>query len=324
MLIKLTLVVILLAVAGIQSIHTWHIGGNSLSSERSHRIERRQLFGAFHGSGAEGPIWMGKFELWLGTRTEVAHTYLPGVSWETIEGESYILDPWASWQRERPNDLLVLNVPMAERNEDRVPDSEVVTLLRAGASGKFDRHYVTLARKLVAKGLGSVVIVPGWEMNGDTYSHRCGPDPRAWRGYFRSVVAAMRSVPGQNFRFDFTVSRGNDNVNWPECYPGDDVVDIIGMDSYDQAPGESFVAYVEQPLGLRAHINFARAHGKPVSYPEWGLWRRGDNPQFVREMVYWIRRQDAVYSTLTDYCPHGVFQCPDNPQSAGAIRELFG
>jgi hypothetical protein len=30
------------------------------------------------------------------------------------------------------------------------------------------------------------------------------------------------------------------------------VVDIVGMDSYDQRPGSSFQDYIDQPGGLRA------------------------------------------------------------------------
>ncbi|NED56407.1 hypothetical protein G3I24_36680, partial [Micromonospora aurantiaca] len=91
------------------------------------------------------------------------------------------------------------------------------------------------------------VIVLGWEMNGDTYGGRCAPNPRAWKVYWRRIVATMRSVPGAHFRFDFAPTRGRDAVPWTECYPGDDVVDIIGSDTYDQPPGKSFDDYVNEP-----------------------------------------------------------------------------
>ncbi|MEV1295985.1 glycosyl hydrolase [Pseudonocardia sp. NPDC049635] len=288
-------------------------------------FERRQLFGAFLGSDAEGVRRIPGFEEFLGgVDTEVGHTYLPGEGWTDVEGPDYILDPWAEWQRQNPDDLFVLNVPMADRNEADLPDEEVAELLRRGRAGEFDHHFTLLGERLVERGLGRAVIVPGWEMNGETYSHRCGPDPEAWQGYFRNVVTAMRAVPGQDFRFDFTVNRGTDDVDWTSCYPGDDVVDIIGMDTYDQGPGRTFDDFVEQPLGLREHADFAAARGKPVSFPEWGLFRNGDNPEFIRRMHDWIASQDTVYSTLTDYCPHGVFWCTDNPRSAEVFRELFG
>lgn len=291
----------------------------------------RQLFGVFLGSDEVGVARQAEFEAFLGgTPLRVGHTYLPGSTWTDVEGPPQILDPWAGWAAEDPGRLFVLNVPMATPNEGErgdgpvLSDGEVADLLRRGAAGEFDRHYAELARRLVERDLGDAVLVPGWEMNGVTYSHRCGPDPEAWKAFFRRVVGTMRAAAGQAFLFDFNPSRGTDDISWAECYPGDDVVDVIGMDTYDQPPGESFADYVAQPDGMQAQVDFAAARGKPVSYPEWGLFRYGDNPQFVRDMHAWMAAHDTFYSTLTDYCPHGVLTCADNPRSAEAVRQLFG
>ncbi|BFO21650.1 hypothetical protein SHKM778_80380 [Streptomyces sp. KM77-8] len=163
----------------------------------------------------------------------------------------------------------------------------------------------------------------GWEMNGVTYTHRCGPDPEAWKTYWNRIVKTMRAVPGQRFRFDFTPSRGRDAIPWTECYPGDGTVDIIGMDSYDQPSGRSFDEQVREPYGLQAHVDFAKAHKKPVSYPEWGLFRNGDNPEYMRRMLAWMDRHKPLYNTVTDYCPHGVWQCDDNPESSRVYRSVL-
>ncbi|MFG3285406.1 glycoside hydrolase family 26 protein [Streptomyces sp. NPDC048111] len=209
---------------------------------------------------------------------------------------------------------------MLDHNEDGVPDAEVARLLARGADGSFDGHFRTLAERLVERQLADAVVVLGWEMNGVTYTHRCAPDPAAWRAYWRRIVTAMRSVPGQHLRFDFAPSRGRDAVPWPSCYPGDAFVDIVGMDAYDQPEGLSFPAQVEEEYGLRAQVEFAARHHKPVSYPEWGLFRNGDDPEYVRGMTDWFRRYRPVYQTLTDYCPHGVWECADHPRAARAYR----
>ncbi|MFD5001210.1 glycoside hydrolase family 26 protein [Streptomyces buecherae] len=277
--------------------------------------------GAFLGSGPEALRRMTEFQQWLGGPTlRVGHTYLPGDLWSNIEGRPEFLRPWTEWRRADPARLLVLNVPMLERNEAGVPDHEVRALLRRGADGAFDRHFRTLARRLVRLGAPDTVIVLGWEMNGVTYTGRCAPDPPAWRAYWRRVVTAMRAVPGQRLRFDFAPSRGEDAIGWTACYPGDDVVDILGMDSYDQPPGEDFADYVNQPYGLRHQVEFAAAHGKPISYPEWGLFRNGDNPAFMRGMLEWMAAHPPVYQTITDYCPHGVWECGRSPRSTEAFR----
>ncbi|MFD7922848.1 glycosyl hydrolase [Streptomyces sp. NPDC059740] len=282
--------------------------------------------GAFVGSDAENVPEIDQLQDWLGgTDLRVGHTYLPGDTWQNIEGRPAFLRPWARWKQGASDRLFVLNVPLLEGNENRVGDEEVRELLRRAAGGEFDEHFRTLAHHLVDAGVPDTVLVPGWEMNGTTYTHRCAPDPEAWKAYWRRVVTVMREVPGQRFRFDFTPSRGRDAIGWTECYPGDDVVDILGMDSYDQPAGESFSDMVHEPFGLQAQVDFAAAHGKPVSYPEWGLFRNGDNPGYVTQMLKWMDRHHPVYQTITDYCPHGVWGCEENPASARAYREaLFG
>jgi hypothetical protein len=278
-------------------------------------------WGAFLGSGPEGVEQMAGMQDWLGgSEMRVGHTYLPGNHWGDIEGDVRLLESWALWRRSAPGRMFVLNVPMLERNEEGVPDGEVAELLERGARGEFDGVFHTLAGRLVALGVPETVIVLGWEMNGTTYTGRCAPHPDAWRAYWRRIVRAMRSIPGQRFRFDFAPSRGEDAIPWTECYPGDDVVDIIGMDSYDQPPGHSFDEQVNQPLGLRAQVEFAREHNKPISYPEWGLFRNGDNPEYMRRMLRWIAEHPPAYHTITDYCPHGVWRCGENPLASRVFR----
>ncbi|GAB7108508.1 glycosyl hydrolase [Streptomyces phaeofaciens JCM 4814] len=281
-------------------------------------------FGAYLDYGAWGVARIAQLGEWLGgAELRVGHTYLPGDRWRNIEGPPGFLDVWADWRREKADRMLVLNVPMMERNEEGVSDDEVRTLLRQGAEGLFDHHFRALAERLVALEVPDTVIVLGWEMNGTTYTHRCGPDPGAWKAYWNRIVTTMRSVPGQRFAFDFTPSRGKDAIAWTECYPGDDTVDVVGMDSYDQPAGLSFDEQVGEPYGLQAHVDFARAHGKPVSYPEWGLFRNGDNPEYMRRMLAWMDEQQPLYHTLTDYCPHGVWQCGRNPKASEVYRSVL-
>ncbi|MFD0375099.1 glycoside hydrolase family 26 protein [Streptomyces sp. NPDC127112] len=281
-------------------------------------------FGAYLDYGPSGIARIPRLSRWLGGReVRVGHTYLPGDSWAGIEGRVPFLEDWAQWRRAEDDRMFVLNVPMQARNEGRVPDWQVAQLIRAGAQGEYDRHFRRLAERLVELGVPDTVIVLGWEMNGTTYTHRCGPDPEHWKAYWNRVVNTMRSVPGQRFKFDFTPNRGTDAIPWTECYPGDDVVDVIGMDSYDQGPGRTFDDHVRQPYGLQQHVDFAKAHGKRISYPEWGLFRNGDNPEYVRRMLQWIDQHHPLYHTITDYCPHGVWQCKQNPRSSKVFRDAL-
>lgn len=280
-------------------------------------------FGAFVGSDfaqdrqTRLSDWLHKADL------QVGHTYLPGNNWSDIEGAPSLLAPWAQWRLARPDRMFVLAVPMQEQNEAGISDDDVSTLLQQAAAGANDAHYLTLARRLVALGVPDTVITLGWEMNGITYTSRCGPDPADWKAYWRRIVEVMRSVPGQQFRFDFTPNRGPDAHPWTDCYPGDDVTDVIGTDNYDQGPGDTFADYVTQQYGLLDQVTFAAQHHKPVSYPEWGMFRHGDDPEFMRDMLNWIETHDTLYQTITDYCPHGVLNCDANPESSAIYQQMM-
>lgn len=288
------------------------------------RADHEVPFGAFVGSWDDYIPQIARFSNWLsGANLQVGHTYLAGNSWGDIDGDTKMLALWSQWRLGQHGRTLVLNVPMLVPNEGDVPDEKVAQLLGQGAQGAYDQHFRRLARKLVALGGGDTVIVLGWEMNGTTYTSRCRPDPAAWKADWRRIVDVMRSVPGQRFRFDFTPNRGLDAIAWTKCYPGDDVVDIIGTDSYDQPAGATFDDYVREPYGLEDQVEFAAKRGKPVSYPEWGLFRNGDNPEFVRRMVEWMRTHDTLYQTVTDYCPHGFWECRSNPRSSSVYQQLL-
>jgi hypothetical protein len=213
----------------------------------------------------------------------------------------------------------------------------VAALLAAGAEGRFDHHFRTLARRLVRLGLRDTVIVLGWEMNGTTYTHRCAPDPAAWKAYWRRIVTTMRSVPGaQRLRFDWNPGHGPRFVP-VAAYPGDAYVDIIGMDIYDRTWGPRFRDpaarwndYLRRPYGLEWLRNFANAHGKPISFPEWGVTHnhvRGvahDNPTFIRGMAHFIRTHNVDYHLYFNVNAHdGDFRLVTFPQSAAAYRASF-
>jgi hypothetical protein len=307
------------------------LGGSSVVSSGSADLPSQgprpspaAALGAFLGSDANGVQRIDDFSAWLGKEVTVGHTYLPGTSWRDIEGPDSILDPWTAWQSAKSGRTLVLNVPMLAPSDPAVGDDEAAELLRQGAEGDFDGHFQVLAQRLVERNAAQTIIVLGWEMNGTSYSGRCAPDSTAWKAFWRRIVSVMRGVPGQDFRFDFAPVRGTQAIPWPECYPGDDVVDIVGMDSYDQHPGRTFKDFIYQPYGLQDQAAFAQRHSKPISYPEWGLFDNGDNPAYINEMQSWISTHDVAYQTISDYCPHGVWRCADNPKSGQAYRELFG
>jgi hypothetical protein len=65
---------------------------------------------------------------------------------------------------------------------------------------------------------------------------------------------------------------------------------------------------------LTAAEQFASSHGKPLSFPEWGLAIRsdghglGDDPYFINQMVSWMENpaNDVTYETYFDANSGGV------------------
>jgi hypothetical protein len=208
--------------------------------------------------------------------------------------------------------------------------------LTAGSRGDFEGHAKALARNLVKAGLGDATIRLGHEANGTTYPYSLGDSPderRRWREFWRRTVLAMRSVDGADFKFDWCVLAAYRPIPLREWYPGDDVVDIVGIDAYDsgieqQGPGRWRTIYT-RPLGVRDVVRFARAHGKPLSIPEWGVGpvgnqlAGGDNAAYVRGIGRVVKDNPTSYQAYF-YARQWRDQLRRGPASRAAYRKSFG
>ena len=119
----------------------------------------------------------------------------------------------------------------------------------------------------------------------------------------------MRSVSGAGFSFDWTANPGT-SLSFASFYPGDDVVDIVGLDIFDMkwqdttsSPEQRWSFLLNQFNGLIAHRDFAAQHGKPLSFPEWGLYAKGDvqggggdNPYYIDRMADWFANNNVAYT----------------------------
>ena len=144
----------------------------------------------------------------------------------------------------------------------------------------------------------------------------------------------MRSVPGAHFLFDWCVNAGYRNVPLSSFYPGDDVVNIIGVDTYDNNalnPKQvSWNAIYNEPDGLGAVLAFAKANGKPFSIPEWGLVPSqmpggggGDDPAYIDGIASVVANNNVAYQSYFDGLQEGP-QFFNSPSSIAAYRVHFG
>jgi hypothetical protein len=281
-----------------------------LTSEAAASISGQPAVGVYTGPAATAEH--DGFSAWLGTEASYALDFVDdSQSWPNIASYSdWLLDPWASWTKAKAARRVVISVPMLNQASSGQ--------LAAGAGGAFDSYFATLAQQIADKGLGNAIIRLGWEANGDWYPWKASSDPAAWKAFYRRIVGIMRAVqpqvagqPRQAFEFLLTYNRGTSGtaIRFDTIYPGDDVVDVLGLDVYDQkwqdvtsAPEVRWNDLLHQEMGLEDFKAFAAARGKPMSIPEWSLaplgWDDnggvGDNPYFVDRMADWLAANAAA------------------------------
>lgn len=189
--------------------------------------------------------------------------------------------------------------------------------LVAAAAGALNAEFYDLGELLVKDGLGNTIIEPGREMNGTWYEwseQRAPPsEPDAYILAWRQIVTAMRSVPGQHFKFLWTIYMTTTSV--ADSWPGSAYVDYIGTDIFDwfggpdntyphtasgaldhQAKWQQILTTA--PGGLNWMAAFSRATGKPIIIPEWGLdfhtFGGQDDLLFIQKMMAWMKAHDAI------------------------------
>jgi hypothetical protein len=214
---------------------------------------------------------------------------------------------------------------------DREGREQIRANLVEVAEGKYDEAYRRVATRLIEAGYGDAVIRLGYEFNGAwaPWSSRTNEDEfiAAWR-HVHEVLRAE----GPDFQFEWTAIR----PAWFEwgaaAYPGDEYVDIIGMDVYWRIHDGGFLwdagTWERQYMRvLRDHFSFATAHGKPVSYPEWGL-DGGDVPQFIEAMYEWLDGLPTqgpgrlLYHSYFD--GREQFDLDQYPRARATYQRLFG
>ncbi len=188
--------------------------------------------------------------------------------------------------------------------------------LEAAAAGADDTRFRALGALLVKDGFAGAIIDLGREMTGGWYNWSERKCPRAEPGCYalawRHAVDAMRSVPGQHFRFLWTVFP--DTAAAIDAWPGAAYVDLVGTDVYDWYGGPHntyphtasgqldhdarWREILTQPGGLDWLARLSQLTGKPVAIPEWGLdfhsFGGQDDPAFITRMLAWLDAHHAI------------------------------
>jgi hypothetical protein len=270
------------------------------------------LMFVYKGAGCEGKARLPRYQGVIGRKLDGVTDFFSAESWKQMQdGAAWALGCWQG----QPYRLAV-GLPLTVKGGS----------LDAAAAGEYDEQFRTIGALLVAKGRANAIIRLGWEFNGNWYPWSANADPVAFVGAFRHVVTLLRSVPGQHFRIVWNPALGVGSVSPQSLWPGDDMVDLIGIDFYNQSwraqdkdPAVRWQGYLTGNYGLNWVAGFAALHHKPIVVPEWGTGTRpdghgwGDDPLFIQNMAAWMRTHRVAYQGYWDFTASDY----DSTMSAG-------
>jgi hypothetical protein len=238
-------------------------------------------------------------------------------SWEDFHGYDWVP---GLWKKLNPARNVVWSVPLTITG----------TPLADVAGGLHDADFEAAGRAIAASHPKAVIRL-GWEMNISSMGWFARGHEDDYIRAFRRVVEIFRRHSG-GFKFDWCPGWGAQDMPADVAYPGDDVVDAIGLDVYDFKSEGSVLdrwtnLYLKAPFGLEWQREFALAHGKRMSYPEWGVGHAGDNAEFVQLMHDWFAANRAAIAYAAYFDVDGLWPTQiDNgrlPKSASLFRKLF-
>ena len=190
----------------------------------------------------------------------------------------------------------------------------------ACAKGDYRAQWERFGRALSAAGIDSATLDLGrTDMGGDT-------DPEAFAGCYRQVAAAVRGVLPRA-RLQWTVERGSATTVSPSdavaAWPGDGVVDILGIEALDT--GDNWSKTVNGEGGLNWWSDFATSHGARVALAGWGpapgSRASAENAAYVQNMHDWLTRVAARGNLAYDlYTEHSGSRAG---KAADVYRALF-
>jgi hypothetical protein len=279
-----------------------------------------KLAGAFVNWGPVGrERTLQSWEKWL---NQVPSSVLGVDFYAQSTWEDYVRLNWVPgiWNKLNPARNVVWSVPLTVKG----------TPLADVASGMHDAEFEAAARAIAAAQPKAIIRL-GWEMNLVSMAWFAKGQEADYIKAFRRVVEIFRRH-SSDFKYDWCPGWGPQDSAADLAYPGDDVVDYIGLDVYDfkyeGSAGERWEEfYLKAPFGLQWHREFAARHGKAMSYPEWGVGNFGDNAFFIQQMRDWfVENADniayAAYFDVDGLWPTQI----DNgrfPKSQRLFRKLF-
>jgi hypothetical protein len=237
--------------------------------------------GAYTGAGfAGGEASMEAMESWLGHSMDFAVEFGGYANASDFTGSpGFILGQWPTGRK------LLYSTPLIFSGGT----------LAAAASGAYDAYYTSIANDIHTANLAGKIFAVriGAEFNGYNFPwsiHQSGTMADFAAGFRRFALIIKGIDP--TIKIDW-------NSNWGQAdpaagYPGDDVVDVITMDAYEDTQylsgtgASRWAGFVNQPAGfasLTTMNTFATAHNKPQGFSEYAS--NFNDGYYVQQMHDW-------------------------------------
>lgn len=129
-----------------------------------------------------------------------------------------------------------------------------------------------------------VVFRPYHEMNGSWFwwgANNCTTDE--YKDLFRDLVDLMEEKGVHNVLYAYAPNSLNSPEEYERFYPGDDYVDILGIDIYNHSGDATFAEKLKNDIGVMR--DFAKTRNKPYALTETGNVKP-ENPNWFTEILY--------------------------------------
>ena len=174
----------------------------------------------------------------------------------------------------------------------------------------YDQYFTTTGQQLASLWPNAYVRL-GHEFNGNG-SYPWSKPSTAWTAdadylaFFRRAALALKAQ-APNIKIVWNPLLHANTVDPRTVYPGDDVVDVIAIDPYDQYYGSSPSVMNARWSGNMTvggwsvfdWLLFAHQHNKPVAAPEWGMGNGTTNSGTYKDDSLYMRNQLALWEFLT-------------------------
>ncbi len=219
------------------------------------------------------------------------------------------------------------------------------------AAGAFDDYFRQVGANLQRSLALSVVVRLGWEANIGSGVHPWGVDTadqvpayvQCWR---HAALALKTGGPRLNLEWTNAKKTQNKALSVLAMYPGNDVVDLIGVHYYDTGPLKNTqtiwdkyysMTFNDGPWGLGTWLKFAQDRGKKLGVGEWGIKQlsgqtsaMADDPVYMDNMYkFFHNNADAIaYETYFngDTTSGGHKLCPSTvyPNAVAVYQNDWG